>query len=56
MNSQIVCWTPALVLLIRRRPSVDPATPFGVWVQAMLAILAISLAFDLRDAIQYYLM
>ena len=51
----LVCWTPALVLLARRRPSVDPKSPFGIWVHAMLAVLAISLAFDLRDALRYCL-
>jgi hypothetical protein len=29
-------------------------TPFGVWVHAMLFVLAISLAFDLRDAWIYF--
>ena len=51
----LVCWTPALVLLARRRPEVDPRTPFGAWVHAMLAVLAISLSFDARDAIHLYL-
>jgi len=50
----LVCWTPALVLLARRRPSVDAKTPFGLWVYAMLAVITISLAFDLRDALGYY--
>ena len=50
----LVCWTPALVLLARRRPSVEPRTPFGLWVHAMLAVLAISLSFDARDAIALY--
>lgn len=50
----LICWTPALVLLARRRPSVEVATPFGVWVHAMFAVLAISLAFDLRDALGFY--
>lgn len=52
----LVCWSPALVLLARRRASVDPATPFGVWVHAMFAVLAISLAFDARDALGFYLL
>jgi hypothetical protein len=52
----LVCWTPALVLLARRRPSVSPSTPFGLWVHAMIAVLAISLSFDARDAIDLYLL
>jgi hypothetical protein len=51
----LVCWTPALVLLARSRPTVDPRTPFGLWVHAMIAVLAISLSFDARDAIAFYL-
>lgn len=50
----LVCWTPALVLLARRRASVDPATPFGLWVHAMFAVIAISLVFDARDALGLY--
>jgi len=50
----LVCWTPALFLLVRRRPGVDPATPFGFWVHAMLVVIAISLAFDARDALGFY--
>jgi hypothetical protein len=52
----LACWTPALVLLARRRPSVEPSTPFGLWVHAMIAVLAISLVFDARDAIALYLL
>lgn len=52
----LVCWSPALVLLGRRRASVDPATPFGVWVHAMFAVIAISLAFDARDALGFYVL
>lgn len=50
----LICWTPALVLLARRRPSVVFATPFGLWVHAMLVVIAVSLAFDARDAIGFY--
>ncbi|MBW2427121.1 MAG: hypothetical protein JRG86_22965 [Deltaproteobacteria bacterium] len=51
----LVCWTPALVLLARRQPRVDVKSPFGFWVHAMLFVLAVSLAFDLRDALRFYL-
>ncbi len=52
----LVCWGPALVLLARQRPKIDPKTPYGVWVHAMLVVLAISLAFDLRDALLYFVL
>ena len=44
----LVCWSPALYLLVKRRPSVDPKTLFGVWVHSMIAVLSLSLAFDHR--------
>ncbi|MBJ22719.1 MAG: hypothetical protein GY910_27700 [bacterium] len=50
----LICWGPALVLLSRKRAKVDPKTPFGLWVHAMLGVLAGSLAFDLRDALLYF--
>ena len=50
----LVCWSPAMILLARRQPKVNLKTPFGVWVHAMLFVLAISLAFDLRDAWIYF--
>ena len=49
----VVLYTPALVALARRRPRVRLASPFGAWVHVMLAVLAISLAFDLRDGLRY---
>jgi hypothetical protein len=52
----LICWSPALVLLARRRPSVDLKTPFGAWVHAMLFVLVVSLAFDLRDALRYFVL
>jgi hypothetical protein len=52
----LICWTPALVLLARRRPTVGLATPFGLWVHAMLVVIAVSLAFDARDAIGFYVL
>ena len=52
----LVCWSPALVLLARRRPGVDPRTPFGFWVYAMLVVIAVSLAFDARDALGLYVL
>jgi hypothetical protein len=52
----LVCWSPAAVLLARRQPKVDPKTPFGLWVHAMLFVLVVSLAFDLRDALLYFVL
>ena len=48
----VLCYSPALVALATRRPRVAVRTPFGVWVHVMLAVLAVSLAFDLRDSLR----
>ena len=50
----LVTWSPALVLLAQRRPKVELNTPFGAWVHVMLFVIAVSLAFDLRDALLYF--
>ena len=50
----LTCWSPALYLLVKRQAKVDPKTPFGIWVHAMIFVLSLSLAFDLRDAILYF--
>ncbi len=48
----VVCYSPALLLLAKRRPRVTARSPFGLWVHAMLAVLAVGLAFDLRDSLR----
>jgi len=50
----LLCWGPAAILLAKRRPTVELKSPFGAWVHAMLFVLAVSLAFDLRDALLYF--
>jgi len=49
----LFCYSPALIALARRRPGVAPGSPFGIWVHVMLAVLSISLAFDLRDSLRF---
>ena len=48
----VVCYLPALATLAKRRPQVDARSAFGVWVHIMLAVLTVSLAFDLRDSLR----
>ncbi|MGE4652555.1 MAG: hypothetical protein AAEJ53_16840 [Myxococcota bacterium] len=48
----VVCYLPALVTLAKRRPQVTARSAFGVWVHIMLAVLTVSLAFDLRDSLR----
>lgn len=49
----IVCLSPAFYLLTKKRPRVVLKSAFGLWVHTMLFILAVSLAFDTRDAIRF---
>jgi len=51
----LFCYAPALITLARRRSRVAPGSPFGIWVHVMLAVLVISLAFDLRDSLRFLL-
>ena len=48
----VVCYSPALVALAKRRPQVTARSAFGLWVHIMLAVLTVSLAFDLRDSLR----
>ena len=48
----VLCYSPALVVLARHRSRVAVRTFFGIWVHVMLAVLAISLAFDVRDSLR----
>ena len=50
----LVCWSPALYLLVKKQPQVEPKSAFGFWVHAMIFVLSLSLVFDLRDALRYF--
>jgi hypothetical protein len=51
----IVCWTPALVLLLTRRPFLDPEQGrwFRIWSGAITFVISFSFIFDIRDAAIY---
>ena len=51
--THIIGWTPALIALVRTIPKTEWGTPFGVWCRALTFIIAVSLVFDVRDAIAY---
>jgi hypothetical protein len=52
----LICWSPALYLLVPKQQVVDLKTPYGIWVHAMIFVLSVSLAFDLRDAMLYFVL
>jgi hypothetical protein len=51
----LVCWTPALVVLLAKRPFLDPNESkwFRVWSGTMVFAIAVSFMFDIRDAALY---
>lgn len=51
----IICWTPALVLLLTRLPFLDPEQGrwFRVWSAAITFVISFSFVFDIRDAAIY---
>ena len=50
--SHVVCWTPVLIVLLWKRPFMDSEEwlPFKIWSALLLAVIVISLVFDVRDA------
>lgn len=51
----IVFWSPALVLLLIKRPFLDETNslPYRIWSAAMTFVIAFSFIFDIRDSIIY---
>ena len=48
----LVCWTPVLVILLWKRPFMDKThgKPYRIWTGMLVAVIAISFFFDVRDA------
>ncbi|MFT5032707.1 MAG: hypothetical protein ACI89D_000937 [Bermanella sp.] len=51
----IACWSPALALLLLKRPFLDPSelTSFRIWSGIMTGVIIFSFFFDIRDAAIY---
>jgi len=50
--THIVVWGPLAFYLIKSdlmRPSFQYSAPYGIWIVLLLATIAVSLAFDVRD-------
>tara|TARA_R110000868_G_scaffold163559_2_gene395811 strand:+ start:10951 stop:11355 length:405 start_codon:yes stop_codon:yes gene_type:complete len=52
--THLVFWTPAAIYMFRRLEGINTASVYGVWYLLALATLIISLAFDAKDAVQYF--
>ena len=50
--SHIVCWTPVLIVLLLKRPFLDPNEwmPYKIWSALLLVVIVGSFVFDIRDA------
>ena len=49
----LLFWSPALIVLAKERSTLELRTFYGVWVHLILFVLAVSLAFDFRDALRF---
>ncbi len=51
----VVCWTPALALLLIKRPFLNPKEPkaFRLWSGIMTGVILFSFIFDIKDAVIY---
>ena len=50
--SHVIFWTPVLIVLLWKRPFLDSNEwlPYKIWSALLLAVIVISLFFDIRDA------
>ena len=46
----VVCWTPALIVLLTRRPFLKDKSVFAKWSGLMTFVIIFSFVFDIRDA------
>lgn len=53
--THLVFWTPVVVYFIRRWPLVGKRSAYGVWFVLALATMIVSLVFDAKDTIQYFM-
>ncbi|MZR30991.1 hypothetical protein [Sneathiella litorea] len=51
----VVCWTPALVLLLIKRPFLDrqEGTAYRLWSAVMTGVILFSFVFDIPDGLAY---
>lgn len=53
--THLVFWTPVALLFIRRWGQVDKRSVYGIWFVLALATMIVSLAFDAKDAVEYFM-
>jgi hypothetical protein len=53
--AHLVFWTPVAVYYIRRWPQIEKKSIFGVWFVLALATMIVSLVFDAKDVVEYFM-
>ena len=51
--AHLICWSPALYLLLSRRTFLKERSLYAVWAGAATAVVLFSFVFDIRDAAIY---
>lgn len=51
--AHLICWSPALYLLLSRRPFLKERSVYAAWSALATAVVIFSFVFDLRDAAIY---
>ncbi len=46
----VIAWTPALIVLLKRRPFLAPLSAYSAWTAVMTFVIIFSFVFDIRDA------
>lgn len=49
----LICWSPALYILLKRRPFLAGRSLYAVWSAAITAVIIFSFVFDIPDAAIY---
>ena len=49
----LTCWSPALYLLVTRKPFLQGRSPFQIWSGLITGVILFSFIFDIRDAFIY---
>ena len=52
-GTHLLFWTPAVIYLLRRLPSINTNGIYGNWYLLALATMIVSLVFDAKDVAQY---
>ena len=49
----LICWSPALYILLKRRPFMQDRSLYALWSGAITAVIIFSFIFDIPDAAIY---